>query len=358
MSKAEAVLAATDLGFDMCGFARAARAPHADALDRWLHAGNHAGMEWMRRTAPEREDPSLVLPGVRTMIVLATNYLGAATPDNLTDGAARGRFARYAWGDDYHDWIAPRLRAMAGMLERLGGRQLCFTDSGPVLERDWAAAAGVSWHGKSTMGIHPRLGTWLFLSVILTTLEFEPDAPVPDRCGRCTRCIDACPTRAIVAPYQLDARRCLSYLTIENKGPIPLEFRSALGARVFGCDDCLDACPWNRFASASHDANLRRHPSLDRPLRDFLHLDDAQFRSLFRNSPLLRAKRRGFLRNVCVALGNTGNTDDIPALRVALADPEALVREHASWALERIGPAHAPQESPSPLLDGIEEPRN
>jgi epoxyqueuosine reductase len=188
------------------------------------------------------------------------------------------------------------------------------------------------------MAIHPELGTWFFLATILTTLEFAPDPPLPDRCGRCTRCIDACPTQAITAPYRLDARRCLSYLTIENKGPIPEEFRRALGDRIFGCDDCLDACPWNRFATASRDARLQPRPDLlQRPLRDFLSLDDRAFKDLFRDSPILRAKRRGFLRNVCVALGNTGDAEDLPALTLALDDPEELVREHAAWAIAEIG---------------------
>jgi epoxyqueuosine reductase len=222
-------------------------------------------------------------------------------------------------------------------LTEAGGTQRVYIDSGPVLERDWAAACGISWHGKSTMGIHPELGTWFFLSVILTTLDFAPDAPLPDRCGRCTRCIDACPTQAITAPYQLDARRCISFLTIENKGPIPEEFREAMGDRIFGCDDCLDACPWNRFAQASRDAALQpRHAILGKPLRDFLSLDDAQFKALFLGSPILRAKRRGFLRNVCVALGNTGTAEDLPALHLAMEDHEPLVREHAAWAVDKI----------------------
>jgi len=194
------------------------------------------------------------------------------------------------------------------------------------------------------MGIHPELGTWFFLSVILTTLEFAPDTPLPDRCGRCTRCIDACPTQAITAPYQLDARRCISFLTIENKGAIPEEFREAMGDRIFGCDDCLDACPWNRFAQASRDAALQpREDVLTKPLREFLTLDDAAFKALFRGSPILRAKRRGFLRNVCVALGNTGTRDDLPALQKAAEDAEPLVREHAAWAINRIAARKNPR---------------
>lgn len=333
MTKQEVRSAAQELGFALCGFAKAGRAPHAGALEAWLQDGREASMEWMQRTAEDRMKPERVLPGVRSVVVLATNYFHQNPPP--VSGA--GRIARYAWGDDYHEVIRPRLETLAARMAESGGAQRCFVDSGPVLERDWAAECGISWHGKSTMGIHPELGTWFFLSVILTTLEFEPDAPLPDRCGRCTRCIDACPTQAITAPYQLDARRCISFLTIENKGPIPKEFREAMGDRIFGCDDCLDACPWNRFARASHDAALQpRADILGKPLREFLALDDKQFKSLFRKSPILRAKRRGFLRNVCVALGNVGTADDLPSLQKAAQDSEPLVREHAVWAIDRI----------------------
>jgi epoxyqueuosine reductase len=346
VTKEEFRAAACDAGFELCGFARAGRAPHADALGSWLDDGCQAGMTWMQRTRDERSDPRRLLPAARTVIVLGKNYFtGDLSPS--PGPAARGRIARYAWGADYHDTLQPRLAGLATRLETAGGHQRCFLDGGPVLERDWAAACGVSWHGKSTMGIHPRLGTWFFLSVILTTLEFDPDAPLPDRCGSCTRCIDACPTAAITAPYRLDARRCLSYLTIENKGPIPVEFRRAMGDRIFGCDDCLDACPWNRFAAASRDAQMQPQPGiLDRPLRDFLSLDERGFRDMFRGSPILRAKRRGFLRNVCVALGNTGTDDDLPSLHRVLDDPEELVREHAAWAVAEIAarrPPHHPR---------------
>jgi epoxyqueuosine reductase len=333
MTKEELRALAREEDFALCGFARAGRAPHAEALEAWLQDGRQASMEWMQRTAEERGNPERVLPGVRTVVVLATNYFH----DDLPSATEPGRIARYAWSNDYHEVIRPRLERLAESMAKAGGTQRCFVDSGPVLERDWAAACGVSWPGKSTMGIHPELGTWFFLSVILTTLEFAPDAPLPDRCGRCTRCIDACPTQAITAPYQLDARRCISFLTIENKGPIPEEFREAMGDRIFGCDDCLDACPWNRFARASRDAALQpREDILTKPLREFLALDDGAFKALFRGSPILRAKRRGFLRNVCVALGNTGTRDDLPALQTAAADAEPLVREHAVWAIDRI----------------------
>lgn len=328
--------AAEKQGFDLCRVARAGPAPHAGALREWLQDGNQGGMEWMARTAAQRSDPALLLPGVRSVVVLATNYLTGDPPDTGIDGA-RGRIARYARGRDYHEVLKPRLDALAEVLAEAGGEQRCCIDGGPVLERDWAAACGISWHGKSTMGIHPRLGTWFFLSVILTTLDLEPDDPLPDRCGRCTRCIDACPTRAITAPHRLDARRCISYLTIEHKGSIPEDLRTAIGDRIFGCDDCLDACPWNRFARASRDIAFLGHPeATGRPLREFLELDDAGFKALFRASPVLRAKRRGFLRNVCVALGNTGASDDLPALHRAMLDAEPLVREHAAWAVEQI----------------------
>ena len=333
MDKEQIRDASQDLGFALCRFAHASRAPHADALTEWLASGNQATMDWMRRTAEDRMTPDRVLPGVRTVVVLATNYFH----EDLPSDPGTGRIARYARSNDYHEVIRPRLESLAALMAGSGGAQRCFVDSGPVLERDWAAACGVSWHGKSTMGIHPELGTWFFLSVILTTLEFEPDSPLPDRCGRCTRCIDACPTQAITAPYQLDARRCISFLTIENKGPIPEEFREAMGDRIFGCDDCLDACPWNRFAQDSRDAALQPRPEVvGKPLRDFLALDEAQFKTLFRHSPILRAKRRGFLRNVCVALGNVGTKDDLPALSAALEDQEPLVREHAAWAVGKI----------------------
>ena len=335
MNKEDLRAAAHSFGFSECRIARAGRAPHADALADWLADGRHASMEWMQRTAAERSNPDLVLPGVKSVVVLATNYFHDDLPP--VGDAIRGRIARYAWSDDYHEVIRPRLGLLDNLLSAAGGTQRCFVDSGPVLERDWAAACGISWHGKSTMGIHPQLGTWFFLSVILTTLEFEPDTPLPDRCGRCTRCIEACPTQAITAPHRLDARRCISFLTIENKGPIPEEFREAMGDRIFGCDDCLDACPWNRFAQASRDAALQsRQEILQKPLRDFLELEDASFKVLFRGSPILRAKRRGFLRNVCVALGNVGTPDDLSALHRCASDPEPLIREHAAWAIAKI----------------------
>ena len=291
-------------------------------------------MDWMGRGEEKRCDPALVLPGVRSVIVVALNYWqGGRAPGSV---GAPGKIARYAWGEDYHELMLGKLEQLSELLVEFGGIQKCYVDTGPILERDHAAEAGIGWHGKSTMLIDPRLGTWFFLGEILTTLELPPDVPQTERCGSCQRCIVACPTGAITEPHRLDARRCISYLTIELKGPIPLELRPLIGDRIYGCDDCLDACPWNRFASISREATFAARPAIGMPLRDYLALDDARFRELFRRSPIKRIKRRGFLRNVCVALGNVGHRDDLPALERAAADPEPLIAEHAVWAIEQI----------------------
>jgi epoxyqueuosine reductase len=327
---------AAELGFDACRIASAREATHADAFREWIAAGKHGGMAWLERNPDRRCDPREVLPGCKSLISLALNYFPGEIP--FPDGHPGGyRIARYAWNDDYHDLLDAKLRDFDAELRALGGIQKPYVDTGPVLERDFATDAGLGWNGKSTMQIHPRLGTWFFLAEILTTLELAPDHPFGDHCGKCTRCISACPTQAITAPHRLDARRCISYLTIENKGPIPIEFREAIGDRIYGCDDCLDACPWNRFASESREATFQAREAVFRlRLRDFLALDDDGFRSLFAKSPIKRIKRPRFLRNVCVALGNTGTPDDLPALTRAAADPDPLVAEHAEWAISRI----------------------
>jgi epoxyqueuosine reductase len=266
--------------------------------------------------------------------VVAQNYWQGERA--MPGHAAMGKIARYAWGDDYHEVMLPKLKRLDEFLRERGGTQKCYVDTGPILERDHAAEAGTGWHGKSTMLIDPKLGTWFFLAEILTTLELSPDAPQTSRCGSCTRCITACPTDAITGDHRLDARRCISYLTIELKGSIPPELRPLIGDRIYGCDDCLDACPWNRFASASREAAFAARPATQMALRDYLSLDDVQFRALFHRSPIKRVKRRGFLRNVCVALGNVGTDADLPALRRAAFDPEPLIAEHATWAIDRI----------------------
>lgn len=331
--KAELISLAHDLGFEICRVARCAAPTHAEEFRAWLQAGHAGEMAWLERNADRRTDPQQVLPGARSVIVLGMSYWQGPAPES----EPRPKIARYAWGDDYHDVIERKLRTLDEWLTCHGGAQRHYVDTGPMLERDHAAAAGAGWHGKSTMLISPRHGAWFFLAEILTTLEFEPDAPLPDRCGSCTRCIDACPTGAILGPHRLDARRCVSYLTIELKGSIPEEWRPLIGDRIYGCDDCAAACPWNRFAQASQESAFAARPFVHGfALRDYLALDDAQFRELFRGSPIKRIKRRGLLRNVCVALGNVGGLDDLPALEKAAEDPEPLIAEHARWAIERI----------------------
>ncbi|HUF63248.1 MAG TPA: tRNA epoxyqueuosine(34) reductase QueG, partial [Verrucomicrobiales bacterium] len=327
------------LGFSLCGIAEAGPAPHAELFLRWIAEKKHGSMDWLARRPDRRTDPRCVLPGAHSVIVLAHNYFAGNPP---VQSARPGAFARYAWGYDYHDDILRKLRVLQDLLRPSGAASRAYVDTGPVLERDFATEAGVGWNGKSTVQIHPRLGTWFFLAVILTTLELPADTPLPDRCGSCTRCIDACPTRAITATRRLDARRCLSYWTIEHRGTIPLEFRRPLGNRVFGCDDCLTVCPWNRFAQASHEsARQAREFVTHWNLADFLTLDEAAFRGLFHRSPVKRTKRSGFLRNVCIALGNSGTPEDLPALEAFAAQEPEWLAEHARWAVGEIEERHA-----------------
>ena len=332
---------ARQIGFDSCRIAACDTPAHATEFRQWLRQGAHGEMNYMQRGEEKRCEPQKVLPGAKSIVVLALNYFQGNARKTPRRGVATGRIARYAWGDDYHDVIAAKLDKLDRFLREFGGIQKCYVDTGPVLERDHAAQAGIGWHGKNTMLIDERLGTWFFLAEILTTLELPADQPVEDRCGTCERCIKACPTGAITAPHRLDARRCISYLTIELKGSIPLELRPLIGDRIFGCDDCLDVCPWNRFAQVSHEtAFSARESTTGMALREYLRLSDAEFRQLFKNSPMKRIKRRGFLRNVCVALGNAGDLSDLSALERAAADPEPLIAEHAGWAIEQIEARH------------------
>ncbi len=264
------------LGFDSCRIAVSSPPAHSQEFGDWLSEGAHGEMQYMARGEEKRRDPQKILPGAKSIIVLALNYF-TETEKRKPEGGKRGRIARYAWGDDYHDVIEMKLEKIDNFLHELGGEQKCYVDTGPVLERDYAAAAGIGWHGKSTMLIDEKLGTWFFLAEILTTLALPADKPARDRCGTCERCIKACPTGAITAPHKLDARRCISYLTIESKSSIPLEFRPLIGDRIFGCDDCLEACPWNRFAKVSREtAFAARRSTTAFALRDYLacHLGD------------------------------------------------------------------------------------
>lgn len=335
------------LGFEDCRFTTAQPPESAGQFQQWLARGQHGEMDYLARNAHKRIDPQQVLPGARTIICLAVAY----APDGTTPGLPReapapgslqpaGWIARYARHADYHQVLAERLQQLTGFVNQLGSqstRSLWYVDTGPLLERDLAQRAGLGFVGKHTNLISRRLGNWILLSEIVTTLEVQPDLPERNHCGSCARCIAACPTAAITAPFQLDARRCISYLTIELKGSIPAEFRPVIGNRIFGCDDCLAACPWNRFAREGGLMKAHERSELAAPaLLDLLTLDEAGFKRRFAGTPMLRTRRRGLLRNVCVALGNTGDPAALPALEQAAGDPEQLVAEHARWAIQQM----------------------
>jgi len=370
------------LGFDACQFTTAQPPESAAQFQRWLAAGRHGEMNYLARNARQRIAPSQVLAAARSIISLGVSYamdaagpvaaagpggqgtakgaipnlnlnpnlnpippglrlgLGLGVRENGAGGTSIGEIARYARFSDYHDVVGARLKALAGFVNQMGAgetRSLWYVDTGPLLERDLAQRAGLGFIGKHTNLISRKLGNWFFLAEIITTLELPPDAPEKNRCGSCRRCLEACPTAAIIAPFQLDARRCISYLTIELKGPIPVELRPLVGNRIFGCDDCLAACPWNRFARAGSMMAEHRRAGLDAPdLAELLSLDEAGFRARFAGTPMMRAKRRGLLRNVCVALGNVGGEKALPALQRAASDPEPLIAEHALWAIAQI----------------------
>jgi epoxyqueuosine reductase len=327
---------AVELGFDLCRVTSADAPARAEFFKNWIENNHHGEMGYLARNAHKRVEPRQVLDGARSVIVLAASYFR----DEENHGTCRGIVARYARFQDYHDVLGERLKVLAQFVDEAGGpgaRSRWYVDTGPILERDLAQRAGIGFIGKHTNLISRGLGNWFFLSEIITTLELEPDPPEENRCGVCSRCITACPTRAITAPFQLDARRCISYLTIELKGPIPEALRPAIGNRIYGCDDCLAVCPWNRFAREGAIMKEHARPDLGTPdLLDLLSLDDAGFKRRFAGMPMLRTKRRGLLRNVCVALGNVGDTSALPALRRAMLDPEPLITEHARWAIEQI----------------------
>ncbi len=330
---------ALGLGFDDCRFTNASSPEHVEKFQRWLAEQQHGEMAWLERNAHKRVDPQRVLANARTVITLAVSYHRETATIPLPPPHT-GVIARYARFADYHDVIAAQLKALAAFVDQLGNpeaRSLWYVDTGPLLERDLAQRAGLGFVGKHTNLISRTLGNWIFLSEIITTVELAPDEPEHNHCGKCSRCIAACPTNAITAPFNLDARRCISYLTIELKGSIPVELRPLMGNRIYGCDDCLAICPWNRFAREASMMRSHTAEALEAPaLVDLLTLDDAAFKARFAGTPILRTKRRGLLRNVCVALGNVGDESALPALTRALSDPELLIREHAAWAIDEI----------------------
>jgi len=335
---------ARQLGFDDCRFTGAGAPASAARFQAWIGEGRHGEMQYVAKNAHKRVDPQQVLPGARSVVCLATNYHWTGTAEPAPGQGVVARYARHA---DYHKALGERLKELSRLVDELGGpgtRSLWYVDTGPVLERDLAQRAGIGFVGKHTGVISRKLGNWILLSEILTTLELEPDPPQRNHCGSCTRCIAACPTGAIVAPFQLDARLCISYLTIELKGSIPEQLRPAIGNRVFGCDDCLMVCPWNRFAREAGVMRNYARPDLATPdLLSLLRLDEAGFKRQFAGTPLERSRRRGLLRNVCVVLGNTAGPDALPALEKAAASPEPLIAEHALWALKRIRERESPK---------------
>lgn len=322
---------ARQLGFSGCRVARAERSPHAEELFQWLERGWHAGMEWMARHPERRADPAEVLPGSRSVICLSYDYDSSAM---RTEG--EGSICLYAHGRDYHGILEEKLADLSELLSLYGGVQKGYVDAGPVMERDFAAASGLGWRGRSGLIVRRKGGSRFFIATLLTTLELEPDAPVSHGCGNCRRCVDLCPTGAIMENGLVDAGRCLSYWTIEHRGSIPEEMRPLIGARLYGCDACVTVCPWNGKPLPDADERFRMSRLLASiPLRDLLSPDAGGFAELFRNSPLKRIKREGLLRNGCIVLGNAGTPDDIDFLK-ALSGESPLVAEHASWAVERI----------------------
>ena len=333
-------------GFDTCGFA-SATAPWAasDFLHDFIAQDRHGEMAWMATTAQRRAHPLNMWPDARTAIVLGMNYGPDVDPLQALKTKSRGAVSAYAQGRDYHNLIKGRLKRLAGDIHRrLGGEVKVFVDTAPLMEKPLAQRAGIGWQGKHTNLVSRDFGSWLFLGAVLTTLDIAPDDATTDHCGACRACLDICPTNAFPAPYQLDARKCISYLTIEHAGPIPHQFRTAMGNRIYGCDDCLAVCPWNKFASVAREAGLHARDALRSPaLADLAAIDDAAFRALFSASPIKRVGRDRFVRNVMYAIGNSGDTGLIAAAAARLADESEVVRDAAAWATERLKDAGCPK---------------
>ncbi|PZQ14280.1 MAG: tRNA epoxyqueuosine(34) reductase QueG [Ancylobacter novellus] len=339
--KAEIARRAKALGFDVVAVTRPDAIPQAAGrLAQALGDGHHGAMNWLAERAEWRGDPTALWPEARSVVMLAMNYGPDEDPRALLDRPDCGAISVYARGDDYHDVIKGRLKQVAGALAAAGAPAKVFVDTAPVMEKPLAAAAGLGWQGKHTNLVSRDFGSWLFLGAIFTSAELPADEPASDACGSCRACLDACPTDAFPAPYRLDARRCVSYLTIELDGPIPVEFRKAIGNRIYGCDDCLAACPWNKFAVAGREMRLSARDDLKAPdLVSLSRLDDATFRKLFSKSPVKRIGRDRFVRNVAIALGNAGTPEAAAAARDLLDDASALVRGAAVWAVSRLAPA-------------------
>ena len=326
-----------------------------ERLSAWLAAGHHGEMAWMEERTAERAEPARLWPAIRSIVMLGMNAGPEGDPLASLADPTRGSVAVYARRRDYHDVIKGKLKELGGAFAaKAGAKVKVFVDTAPVMEKPLAEAAGLGWQGKHSVLVSRKFGNWLLLGAIYTTADLAVDASEPDRCGSCRRCLDACPTNAFPAPYRLDARRCLAYLTIEHEGPIPAEFREPMGNRVFGCDDCLAACPWNKFAAAAREARLAARADLAAPpLAELARLDEASFRQRFAGTPIKRTGRDRFLRNVLIAVGNSGDPDLAGEALRLLDDASPLVRGMAVWALARLGrlpPGPAPDEHDPDVL--------
>ena len=341
--------AAREAGFELAGVAPVHDFDELDRFREWIAAGRAGEMKYMEARdqsgSLKRASLRSTLPWVRSVIVCAINYNTAQPYSTEVNDPQHGWIARYAWGQqDYHEAVLNRLRAVESRLRAATGsselQTRCYVDTGPLVERVYAKYAGIGWIGKNTCILNQKMGSWLFLGVILTSLELEPDLPAPDRCGSCTRCIDACPTDALVAPYQLDSNRCISYLTIEKRGAIPEDMRTGMGHEVFGCDICQDVCPWNRKAPATEEAEFQPRAGLASPALEWLAgMSDEEFRRKFRGSALRRAKRSGLRRNAVIAMGNSGDERFGPLLQRLKTDEDPVVAESAEWAAKRLSGA-------------------
>lgn len=343
---------ARQLGFDLVGIAPARESPELGFFEHWIDQGYAGEMHYLPRSLERRRDLQQVLPGAQSVVVCGLNYDTAYAYSTTQNDPTRGWISRYAWGADYHNVLHDKLEQLRTYVSTLVSPTVAsklYVDTGPIVERVYAKYAGLGWFGKNTCLLNTRLGSWLFLGELILTIPLTYDRPTPDHCGTCTRCLDACPTDAILEPYVLDARRCISYLTIELKGAIPESLRPQMGQHIFGCDICQDVCPWNRKRHFTTEPALQPQPQQVYPLlAELASLTPEAFTQRFRGTGLERPKRRGLLRNVCVAMGNSGNADFIPLLETLLDDVEALVREHAAWALARLRGSGPEKRQPIP----------
>lgn len=349
--------AAQNAGFDLAGIAPVESFPELDRFPDWIASGRAGEMKYLESRADNgqlrRAALKSVFPWARSVIVCAINYNTAYPYSTEVNDPEHGWISRYAWSrEDYHDSVLRRLREVEATLKEISPQNTpigtrCYVDTGPIVERVYAKYAGVGWLAKNTCVINQKIGSWLFLGVIVTSLNLTPDLPAPDRCGTCTRCIDACPTHAIVAPYELDSNKCISYLTIEKHGTIPEDLREGMGHQVFGCDICQDVCPWNRKAPATDQPEVQPRAGLVNPALAWLaEISEEDFREAFRGSPVKRTKRNGLRRNALIAIGNNGNADSLPVVERATQDPDPVVSDAAQWAKARL---QRLQESTSPI---------